>query len=691
MDLKELFPKWTERFGPTGSFSVDAHSLAVRNFGAADLYEFELTHQVHGDADLSFGFDFTPIAGSLPYVGPVISLLHDAGALTISGGLTNGVGMDSVVTWQTLFPAAKDVDVTSPDPDPHVLRRHFLGGTEGLTQKTNSLLLCYRLGAGLGVSALGDHLGASGFVALTGNNCALPPNLAGNPSVTIVPNEFGDWPVIKRVTGEVDAGLEAHLDLWIADIGKSWNWNLLTFDHQFGTDPAFQLIPVLITNKMALPTNAPPVNFHTNGTTLIDNFFSAGSLAAGGASGCAVLFTDTDPATGNTLLKVSLFTAAETWTAPVTLASAGGIINSALAQLLSGQWLAVWTELSAADLLNPYPPSTVRFSLSDASGNNWLAGATVAALTDVADRLRLIAGPALVGLAFTHTPDGPLAETWSLATTTWNGTQWSAPSAVVTNVPVASFDAVANVSTNVPEAMIAFEDGAGLAQSFARTGQTNSGPDIVSTNGGWKLSLAAAPGNGFYLIQGTTEGDIEFLVSSGTNGWLSLSVIVTNAMPSEVQLTTIAGPSPRFLITWVEGAVVTVVRYALADAQGTLLLGPLNLTTNTVGRYHDLHILTGCGPAPKAIVRYTTNHDAVQVFSLDLSEALQLLNPTLAANGGFEFDLVGVLGHFYHVQTSSNLTDWADLTSLTLTNSPSHFQDAAATNRTARFYRAVEP
>jgi hypothetical protein len=98
VDLKELLPKWAERFGPTASFSVDAHSLAVRNFGLADQYEFELTHQVHGDVDLSVGVDLTPIAGRLPYVGPVISLLHEAGALTISAGLTNGVGMDSVVT-----------------------------------------------------------------------------------------------------------------------------------------------------------------------------------------------------------------------------------------------------------------------------------------------------------------------------------------------------------------------------------------------------------------------------------------------------------------------------------------------------------------------------------------------------------------------------------------------------------------
>lgn len=56
-----------------------------------------------------------------------------------------------------------------------------------------------------------------------------------------------------------------------------------------------------------------------------------------------------------------------------------------------------------------------------------------------------------------------------------------------------------------------------------------------------------------------------------------------------------------------------------------------------------------------------------------------------------EFQLTGQPGYSYTIETSTNLIDWADFTTLTNTNGTVSFTDAASTNYSQRFYRVLAP
>jgi hypothetical protein len=58
---------------------------------------------------------------------------------------------------------------------------------------------------------------------------------------------------------------------------------------------------------------------------------------------------------------------------------------------------------------------------------------------------------------------------------------------------------------------------------------------------------------------------------------------------------------------------------------------------------------------------------------------------------GFGLSLEGLSGIGYRVDVSTNLADWAPLTSFLSTNSLMYFRDSGATNGSRRFYRAVVP
>jgi hypothetical protein len=61
------------------------------------------------------------------------------------------------------------------------------------------------------------------------------------------------------------------------------------------------------------------------------------------------------------------------------------------------------------------------------------------------------------------------------------------------------------------------------------------------------------------------------------------------------------------------------------------------------------------------------------------------------ATNGLNFALQVSPGLSGHVQVSTNLTGWLTLTNFVGTNSTLYFLDAAATNSSQRFYRAVIP
>ena len=672
VDASHFLPGWARSSADlSGSFHVSASTTAAQNFDPASPYEFELTNYVAGGFNMDAGVDLRPITSAIPYVGPVLLTLDESGALQIKAVLDGGAGLESTTHWRTLFPPARYTGSTT-DPDPHVLRRHFLGGTEGIPMQDDQFDLCFHFGAGLEVTALGGAVGAKGKLNLQGNDCA------GDPSVVIEPNTFGDWPAVKRVSGNITASLDAYLDLWIAKVGKSWEWELISFDHRFGTEPDFQLIPLNITRQMIVPANAPTQTFNTNGPAVIDDFFSPGSAIMAGSGGCGLLFTDTGGAAGMMRLRIALQDG-DHWRTPVTIASAAGILNSDLLRR-SNSWLAVWTEIDAADVGNPFPASTIKWSESDASGNVWSTPQTVAALDDAATQLKLVPVAGTVGLVFQHTADGPLAGAWSLATTLRNGNNWSAADEILTNAPLAALDAAGNGVV----AAIAYAELPDVLNTIRWDGTNASAPQTLLTNAERTVSLNSAATGGFVLAASTSDDAIALFQSSDATNWNTLGTPVTNVFPTELQVST---PDTNLnLLVWTEGANPNDIVYAFCDATGVLVGGPLTLTTTTEGNYRGLQLCVDSPTHSELLSRYESSTvSQVVSYSIPFGQ-VTLENPQLNGNK-LQFFLRATRAGDYRVEWSSNLTNWTELQTLSVTNQPVLILDAV-TNGLQRFYRA---
>lgn len=85
----------------------------------------------------------------------------------------------------------------------------------------------------------------------------------------------------------------------------------------------------------------------------------------------------------------------------------------------------------------------------------------------------------------------------------------------------------------------------------------------------------------------------------------------------------------------------------------------------------------------------TNNLSVVSSNTFKLQLSFGLAQPLLA--NGLAFTLLVSSNLNGHIQYSTNLINWANLTNFTGSNSSLNFRDPAATNSSRRYYRAVIP
>jgi len=89
------------------------------------------------------------------------------------------------------------------------------------------------------------------------------------------------------------------------------------------------------------------------------------------------------------------------------------------------------------------------------------------------------------------------------------------------------------------------------------------------------------------------------------------------------------------------------------------------------------------------------NYSATNTLSVLSSNTFKLqlafLDPMPMKTNGLAYNLQLSAGLNGYIQVSTNLSSWVTLTNFSGTNSILTFRDAAATNFTHRFYRAVIP
>jgi hypothetical protein len=113
----------------------------------------------------------------------------------------------------------------------------------------------------------------------------------------------------------------------------------------------------------------------------------------------------------------------------------------------------------------------------------------------------------------------------------------------------------------------------------------------------------------------------------------------------------------------------------LAAATASALTLP-NASTNNAGAY-DVIITNAAGLTASAAARLTVS-----------PPPLRFNGATVLPDGQVQFNVSGGLGQTYTVEASTNLVDWATLTTVVITNVPQTLTDTAATNYTSRYYRA---
>jgi uncharacterized repeat protein (TIGR03803 family) len=295
---------------------------------------------------------------------------------------------------------------------------------------------------------------------------------------------------------------------------------------------------------------------------------------------------------------------------------------------------------------------------------------------------------------------------WSNAVTANGWTNWSA---AVTLVP----------GTNTIAAYAVDPGGQASLTNSVTFQYVLKAPLTVTTNGlgslnhnyngtflqiGENYSLTATPGTGFVFSNWT--GGITLPLAILTNGPTVQFAMVTNLM---LQANFLDVTKPALTIT------APASGQHLPNALATVA-GKASDNWNIAGVWYQLNGGTWSQPQTtngwtnwSATVELRAATNTLKAYAVDLGGnfsttnsvsfvstnafALQLVFTSaqpLAASG-LNFALQLSPGLAGHVQVSTNLTSWLTLTNFAGTNSTLYFLDAAATNSSQRFYRAVIP
>lgn len=614
IDLEKYTPKLLGGFDV--DFQLDEVSGMVTTTASANVDEqapwtARLTNQVLFNMDASFSMNLTPVLGKIPYVGVGLLSLDKTGMLTFFGASEAGIGLNNVFCWETLRPT---VSGTTTDPDPRKPRQNFLGGTELSDAEAqaagceNIYELCFRFAFGIDAEAFGGNAGASGRLSLTGNECA------GKPSVSFQFNDFGDWPMIKRISGKMTADLMGYLNTPIKNFTKSWSWDLLTFDVQFGTDNIFQLIPMDVVVTVDDLVNFPPPEFLGEDAQVMDSFSPLADYALSPqASGFT--YTAYDSNTMESVLYFAPRNGDFTYGIPVEISRDGYIGEAALLELADGRIIIVWSAVPFENADDPLAQADLRYSISDTTGANFTVPALLASLSGQSLQLQLHESGSLITALWIDSAGAVLDSSDQICLSSFDGSVWGAVEKV--GAPqVHRVFTVASAGPDGPGVIDIFRTTEGelfgfpasILQAYRWDGTSLSLFDdrVVSAYSPTEINQAAAygqPDGTFSVIvtrsdspprryvfdPATYDPEDEFASIYSRDSDFALATLPRNLQVCYLDDET----QPVVAYVWSTGTTdssATQVFYAFTDVDGNLLIGPEPLTKNKNGRYYDFQV-----------------------------------------------------------------------------------------------------
>ena len=662
--LEDFAPNITENLGIEGEITeVSGQARTVRSvrLSGAQWTDHELRTMVGANLEGYMRYNLSGLTQHVPYVGPVLLVADRSGALSFYARADMAVRVEAHEVWRTLEPertrpafliwtngqnqvvAPTPGDHTVPlpvypDPVPLTPTRHSLGGERNVTVlSSNSLVMGFNFGASLEAEALGGRLYGRAGIMITGDEETGLVN--GKPSLRVVPNRYGDWPPIRRVTGQANAELEARLDLTITEISKTWTWPLLTIDAQFGTTNAMTVTDMGIVVRESGLGDLPPVQLLADGPILLDDCLPMQRYAV---AGDGLAYLSYDSGTGEITIMFSEFGGAA-WSTPVEVANAAQIVDLEMLQLPApdGRWLIAWCEIHVNDLALQQPRCTVRYSVKDPGG--WSAAQDVARLEGQLRDMQFAVGGDFVSLVYLENPEGFLSRRSRVAATSFGGT-WSTPVVVREPAELPVFaQAGPGPAGSVPARAAYARDDLSVGARYwdGTRSQVSNGVESVDVDpgpAGPAMAMCAGDSNRLYLAwadSGTGirldrytpdpagdggKPDYDWNSRPADEMWVGLGTVVSHASLTELQAAWLPGsPSNALLLAWSDGAELRCAFVDPLDASGS---ASRVITTNPGGRYRDLRIVPGPDLTATVLARFTGPVNQVRRFVVSVDDAI---------------------------------------------------------------------
>ena len=202
------------------------------------------------------------------------------------------------------------------------------------------------------------------------------------PTLLFELNRHGDFPPVKRITGSVKGTVQFTSRLFLAKGVARYTLLDVPVDVPLNTEEMLHLVPMDVEETTISLTSAPAVTWCGAEPHLAASYSSlAPHAAATSGPGQTMAFIDPDSAGGVMRLKVAKQPAQGAWTAPVTVASAPGIVSMAINASPGGAGFAVaWSEITIGGLTEFAPVTTIKYSLSS-DGLAWSPATTLGTTT----------------------------------------------------------------------------------------------------------------------------------------------------------------------------------------------------------------------------------------------------------------------------------------------------------------------
>ena len=635
IDASDYFPK--SLFGlpleepsvkPAGSVSTTAREFITANFG--NPLQSQIRHVVNGSAIAKVKANLSPITRKIPYAGPVLYALDKTGVMSISATLDGALSLESQTNWNTLRPREQESVIVGQSLN-HTRRRHFLGGNEDIDVSPPAFENRFEVGFNFKVGLLitiEDLLDAQGKISIQGEEKDIP-GLGPVPVATILINTQADWPPIESIQGAINLSINATVNLILTELELGWDWDAITFSHEFGTQSSFQLIPLGITVTERNLFDFPPAGFSGDTPTPIDGFLPVGDFAAAPSPGGgmeAVVFSNLNSGTGGMTLGISIRASESNWSAPVTIVSAPGIVGTTVAQLPDARWIVAWVEVDQADLSNPFASTSIKTAVStNATGQTWQVQDqdVVAVLNSArARQLRLLIGSNMVGLAFLQSTGTPTSTMASVMGATWDGNAWSALTTLVAETGILAFGAIGSGVPGPDTSQIIYAEGQ-TVRAFEWTGGAPGVPATLSSDANNVVDIHAGETGTFYAAFGLSASGIG--LSKFDSGWTDLGTLSATAIPNDIEVAVLTDDTDPSVvaIAWTSGGGPSDISYLFTDTSGTVLQQDTVLTSNSVGHYHDLELI------PEQVDRkailltlFTASPDELRSFNLSFDNGI---------------------------------------------------------------------